>query len=209
MRPLRVAVFAAGLLFAQQATASSFMIIGEPPAGPSPSIIVLGEPAKGNPPVVSAPPDESIRTAALPEGEELPQETAAGLFDYEIEARAKDWPPPLSVSMVAFGEPLAARPATKAPDRRNARLSLPMVIRGGLIGNAAPVAATPSDIRPAVADQPVRQQTEKPVEPKAPAVAEQRESQPPTGPSRRDPRPEPAAPPPAPAPPPPPTQRLE
>ena len=206
MKPLGLAVFACGLLLAQQAGASSFAVFGAPPTGPSRSIIVIGEPAFEDSQVVLAPPDDTIRTAAFSGSGETPQDAVAALSSVRQEA-ADDWPPALSSSMVAYGEP-SARPR---PDADGGPAGLPMVIRGGLVGDAYPTTTARSEASPASIGAPRTEPTEKRAgrKPDAPAVAERRGSLPSDTPSGGDKAPDPATTPPAPAPPPPPTQRLE
>lgn len=209
MRSLGLAMFACGLLLAQQAGASSFAVVGAPPSGPSRSIIMLGEPAEEAPQVVLAPTDDMIQTAAFSTTDETSRAAVAPITDFDERDNAA-WPPPLSTSMVAYGEP-PARPRKEGMTGYGGQAGLPMVIRGGLVGEAYPTASAPPASPVLPAPEPRKERMERRAEPKpeAPAVAEQRGSLPHDEPPGRNKSPEPAAPPPAPAPPPPPTQRLE
>ncbi|RST85118.1 hypothetical protein EJC49_17135 [Aquibium carbonis] len=199
---------AIGLLAAQQAQAGSFVMLGGEPAASSPSVVMLGRPVARAFPAdrQAAPsPDRSIETSALRTTLDESSEAGAAIppppdpepLDVVV------WPPVLSRSMMAFGEPRPARPRTVATASR-APFSLPAVFRAGLAGDAFTSTQTPA--RAAV-------QEERPLAPSAaagsaaqpdtPALTERREPQP----SRRDRPPAPEAPPSVPATPPP-TMRL-
>ena len=193
MKFLATAAIALALATTGEAYASSFVTLEAMPAGPSPSIIVMGEPALGEPPVVLAAPDATIKTAALSETRPgSPAEAARTLFGDrpdgggEVKAdRVAMLATRLSRSMILLGAPAPPAARTKrAAARPGRRPAMPMVIRGGLVGKAFPAAATSAPV-------PVEIVTE-----------------PPPSPDRRK-TPEPPALPPAPPPPPPPSRQLE
>jgi hypothetical protein len=204
MKLSRAAVMATGLFLAQQAQATSFVVLGSGPVANPRSVILVGEPALMLPTVDVPPPDRSIRTAALRLTDQPPRETATAVAPAATAGSddAVAWPPVLSRSMVAFGMPLPAKPAARAP------FSLPTVFRAGLAGDA--FKSTPTPARAAVEEKPASEKakkspTEVTPEPEAPAVAGREE----TAPLKpRDRAPDPAAPPTVPATPPP-TMRLE
>lgn len=197
-------MMATGLLLAQQAHASSFVALGGEPVASPRSVLLLGEP--DSPVVVSAasaapPPDRSIETSALGDTDRTePKPAAAPAPDPRYVVA---WPPQLSRSMVAFGEPLPVEPQRVVMAAR-APLSLPAVFRGGLAGDAFHSAPTP--VRAAVEEPAGKARPAAgPSSPsRAPAVAERKDS----APLKRDEAPAPAAPPSVPATPPP-TMRLE
>lgn len=198
-------MMATGLLLAQQAQAASFVALGGEPVASPRSVLMLGEPVAV---VVAAtasaapPPDRSIETSALG-APDRPKSGSVATPDPDPRYVVA-WPPRLSRSMVAFGEPLPEEPQTVAMTSR-APLSLPAVFRGGLAGDAFKFAPTPA--RAAV------EQPDKTRQPSggassrsgASAVAERKDTAPP---KPRDKAPAPPAPPSVPATPPP-TMRLE
>jgi hypothetical protein len=195
---LAALIFATAIM-TDGALASSFVTI-EPPAKSS-SILVLGTPA----PVVAAPAE--------------PAKTAPAVASASLEPDLARFPPPdaaelgievvkvlpdhteISPSIIALGEPdltvTYEKVASTTPDAPvvNRFAPPPMVIRGGIAGNAtkAPAADENADPQPTeVAEQ-------------APKIVERPRS---PDPSRKEP--EPQAPAPAPiAPPPPPTRTIE
>lgn len=214
MKFLATAAIALALATTGEAYASSFVTLEAMPAGPSPSIIVMGEPALGEPPVVLAAPDATIKTAALSETRPgSPAEAARTLFGDrpdgggEVKAdRVAMLAPRLSRSMILLGAPAPPAARTKRAAARPGRQpAMPMVIRGGLVGKAFPAAATSAPV-------PVEIVTEPPPSPDTPVATERRtaagDRPAPPGPDRRK-TPEPPALPPAPPPPPPPSRQLE
>lgn len=212
MKFLATAAIALAVATTGEAYASSFVTLEALPAGPSPSIIVLGEPALGDPPIVLAAPDATIKTAALSENlSGSPAEAATALFGHQPGSddeadRVAMLVPRLSRSMVLLGEPAPPEVRTKqaaAPARRQP--TLPMVIRGGLVGKAFPAAVTSAPV-------PVEIVTEPPPSPDTPIATQRRtvssDRPAPPGPDRKQ-SPEPPALPPAPPPPPPPSRQLE
>ncbi|WP_127596380.1 hypothetical protein [Nitratireductor alexandrii] len=214
MKVLATATIALVLATAGEAFASSFVTLEALPAGPSASIIVMGEPAVGDPPVVLAAPDATIKTAALSETRPgSPAEAARALFghppDDGSEAgsdRVAPLVPRLSRSMILLGEPAPRAARTKrATSLAGRQPAMPMVIRGGLVGKAFPAAATSAPV-------PVEIVAEPPPSPDIPVATERRtvssDRPAPPAPGRRK-TPEPPALPPAPPPPPPPSRALE
>ncbi len=214
MKFLATAAIALAFATTGKAYASSFVTLDAMPAGPSPSIIVMGEPALGEPPVVLAAPDATIKTAALSETRPgSPAEAVRTLFGDRRDGgdgvkvdRVALLAPRLSRSMILLGEPAPPEVRTKqaaAPARRQP--TLPMVIRGGLVGKAFPAAVTSAPV-------PVEIVAEPPPSPDTPVATERRtvssDRPAPPAPGRRKP-PEPPALPPAPPPPPPPSRALE
>ena len=198
------AMIATGLLLAQQAQAASFVTLGGETVASPRSVLLLGEPA---PPVVVFPvnaapsPDRSIETSALV-ATDRPESGSAATPDADPHYVVA-WPPKLSRSMVAFGEPLPVETrmvAARAP------LSLPAVFRGGLAGDA--FKSTPAPARAAV-EQPSPDRARTPAggpssRSEGSTVAGRKD----TTPLKRDEAPAPSAPPSVPATPPP-TMRLE
>ena len=200
-------MMATALLLAQQAQASSFVVLGGEPVASPRSVLLLGDQA--SPAVASAasaalPPDRSIETSALRRtGEPQRQAVAAPSPDPR---HAVAWPPRLSRSMVAFGEPLPVETQKIAMTAR-APLGLPAVFRGGLAGDAFKSAPMPAR---AAVEQPVPDKSRKPAGGASPSsepstVAGRKDTAPP---KPQDKAPAPSAPPSAPATPPP-TTRLE
>jgi hypothetical protein len=116
-------------LWAGEAEASSFVVLELEPTPISPSIVELGEPV---PPSVATLPD--VDTPAAPEV--VYDAGAPGSSDQIIE---------LSPSMIALGEPDVAMEKVAAIGGENKRPRhdpLPMVIRGGVVGDAFSPAAT-------------------------------------------------------------------
>lgn len=200
-------MMATGLLLAQQAQASSFVVLGGEPVASPRSVLMLGEPAAV---VVAAtasaapPPDRSIETSALG-APDRPESGSVATPDPDPRYVVA-WPPRLSRSMVAFGEPLPVETRTAALAPRPP-LSLPAVFRGGLAGDAFKSAPTPAR---AAVEQPAAEKTRKPAGGASPnsgasTVAERKD----TAPLKpQDKAPPPSAPPSVPATPPP-TIRLE
>ena len=191
---------AAFLLLATQAQATSFIVMGGEPLANPRSVLHLGRPiapVAASRPSAAPPPDRSIQTAALRLSDRPPGDLAPARRAGPRPVVA--WPPLLSRSMVAFGEPLPVETPTMATAER-APFGLPMVIRGGLAGDAFKSAPTPA--RAAVEETPRRPAADRSPRTETPAVAERRE------PSRRDRPTAPEAPPSVPATPPP-TMRLE
>lgn len=192
------------------AHASSFAVLDSMTEPLGPSMIVLGSPAPvAEAPVAEAPPAAAIATARLPESKvplASPQGREPGSGERSAEGRhAVDTavyqvplPRTLSPSIIAFGDvqmpvsyeklasigPTAEKKSTTRPEQ------MPMVIRGGLVGDAF---ARPQTAAPA---EPVR------IEAKARGAAGG-SPQPKDAPARRD------APPAAPPPPEPPTRKPE
>lgn len=188
------------------AHASSFVVLDSMTEPLGPSMIVLGSPA----PVAEAPPAAAVATVRLPESriplastqgqEPGDSERSAAASPQPVDSAAYQVPLPrmLSPSIIAFGdvqlpvsyEKLASiGPAVEQRQNRRPE-QMPMVIRGGLIGDAfaRPASATPA--------APVK------IEAKAPGMAGGN-GKPNDAPARRD------TPPAAPPPPEPPTRRPE
>lgn len=202
---------AAGLLLSQQAQAASFVVLGGEPLAHARSVLVLGEPAAPRPAAAARavpPPDRSIETSALRPTQPAAVETVPDVAPAEPDPRyVVSWPPVLSRSMVAFGEPLPVETRVVALAPR-APFSLPAVFRAGLAGDAFHAAPTPA--RAAVEDEPTEEKADKraverSTEAETPAVAERRE---PAPLKPQDKTPAPSAPPSVPATPPP-AMRLE
>ena len=210
MKLLGAAAIATGMLLAHDAEASSFVVLDAPRSDVSRSILVLGEPALGDPPVVRAAPDETIKTAALATGS--PAHAATALFGEAVSETAERPAAPLSRSMILLGKPA---PNNSPGDKRTAaldgRASLPIVIRGGLVGEAFPLASRATQPRATQLPIPEEIAPEAPPTPETPVVTERRTASskgpPPPGGNREPP--EPPALPAAPPPPPPPTRTLE
>lgn len=174
-----------GTLTAGEANASSFVSPREIKGGLSRSMVVLGTPDKAGPKLASAP-NEAGKVSFVPLAYPLPWS----------ETRSAGGPVArvISASIIAMGQPavtfekVAAVAPEKKPKHRPA--PLPVVIRGGIVGDAfsspVPTSAAASRHEQQVVEAPTKSPA-KPASPKAPS-------------------PQPAAPPPAP--PPPPTPQL-
>ena len=149
MKLPRSAMMATGLLLAQQAQAASFVTFGGEAADTPRSVLALGEPA--SPRAAAAGPDRSIETSALREPVAPPREgprggvaaASPGPSAPPAPRAGVAWPPPLSRSMVALGEPRPAEPETVAAEG-GSPFGLPTVFRAGLAGDAFTSAPTPA-----------------------------------------------------------------
>ncbi|MVA98760.1 hypothetical protein GN330_16050 [Nitratireductor sp. CAU 1489] len=212
MKFLATAAMALAVATTGEAYASSFVTLDAVPVGPSRSIIVLGEPALGDPPIVLAAPDATIKTAALSENlSGSPAEAATALFGHQPGSddeadRVAMLVPRLSRSMVLLGEPApTATAGERAASLAGHQPTMPMVIRGGLVGKPFPAAATSAPVPAEIVVEP-------PPSPDTPIATERRtvssDRPAPPGPDRKQ-SPEPPALPPAPPSPPPPSRQLE
>ena len=181
MKLARTAMMATGLFLAQQAQAASFLVLSDGPGDTPRSVQTRGAPA--SPP---AAPDRSIETSALRQANPSPGAGPRGpVAAAPAGAGPRDgtaWPPTLSRSMVAYGEPRPVVPETAAPEaaapQNRSPFGLPAVFRAGLAGDAfttAPAPARTAQERPAAV--PAAEDA-----PQTPAVAGRREPARPTTP---------------------------
>lgn len=139
MKLIRASAIATSMLAAQGAHASSFIVLAPIEPGDAVSVVYRGEP-----PAVTATPDRSIRTAAFGQtGDLAGGETSAARGPAPEPRHAAIWPPRATRSIILFGTPLPETPATERPVLRAAAPVSPMVIRGGLVGDAFPVLSDP------------------------------------------------------------------
>lgn len=170
-----------GTLTAGEAAASSFVSPREIKGGLSRSMMVLGEPSPNQPKLAAAAP-EADRVPLVPLAYPLPwdpsrpssQSGAIRVISRSVIAMGE---PPVTFEQVAAIEPAKTTKPHRAP------ASLPMVMRGGIIGDAFPTSA-PVPVAPKPGQQVVETSGKSPAKPSSPQPVQ------------------PATPPPAPPPPP-------
>jgi hypothetical protein len=144
MKLIWAATIATGMLATQGASASSMLVLAPIEPANAGSIVYLGEPA-----VVPALPDSSIVTAAFgADGDQKPARSGPAIVrgPGRDAATAPAWPPRTTRSMIVRGTPLPEKttsPDGQAPSLRAAAPIAPMVIRGGLVGDAFPTLSEP------------------------------------------------------------------
>lgn len=151
------------------AAASSFVTFGEPAPAATPSIVVMGTP---DPMTVAATvPDETV-TPADPSQKALSQMTPGSWQELPVTAAIE--PEVVSPSIVAYGMPwppvtyekVAAIPKTTPSKAHFA----PMVIRGGIVGDAFVPASAPQTQQSASPSAPASP-ADQPATPDTPAAA--------------------------------------
>ena len=143
-------ILTGGLLWSGGASASSFVTIPARGDQPSPSIVHLGAPA-AQPPVAAAPKSSGF---SVPVAISYPKSPPPDLVSSA--------PRRISASVIAVGQPPPDvedfRVAAIKPEPRPHRVTMPMVIRGGLTGEAfgssSPAPQTPLNPAPAQASLP-------------------------------------------------------
>ncbi|MBE7248033.1 MAG: hypothetical protein INR63_24065, partial [Actinomycetospora chiangmaiensis] len=123
---------------ATAAGASSFVSVEAPREAVSASFVVIGEPA----------PAPGMQAARAPEKPAPPRSP----LDLPPLASADEDIHRISASIVALGEPdveeVEVASIGAPPERKADPFRMPMVIRGGVVGDAAPAAASAATIRP-------------------------------------------------------------